>query len=226
MALAARICVLAAGLLAASCASQGDTFPGADERYDDVIHADLPLFRSGDAKVPWRFTDGESFGCTSNIEMGDWRLKRDRDADDEDPEWIRITQYGAFHCWAVFRREDERTALENAEAIPAFFVPLGAAKIGSKTKELWTLQIGVRPGSEYVLLARDAESKDVIQGFDVLRVVCPRERVRDAGAIEILRTRYCAINTVSDLKALARNMALQRRRGELIWAAKAPDERE
>lgn len=36
---------------------------------------------------------------------------------------------------------------------------------------------------------------------------CPRANVRDGGSLDILLTRYCAVNSRSELSRLARRMA-------------------
>lgn len=59
-------------------------------------------------------------------------------------------------------------------------------------------QIGARPGSIYLLLSR-GPAEGLIEKFNVLQVACPRDDVRDAGSLDILLTRYCAVDSRNEL---------------------------
>jgi hypothetical protein len=179
----------------------------SDEMAQDLLHSDLPIFgRGGDNEWPQHFSDGDSFGCTSRVAFGDW-VFRERDAEVEDDVlWYRFSNYGAFHCWANTFRADERAKLDGADFHPSFFAFLGSTRVNGRDAELWVVQIGARPGSEYLLLSRDP-AEGVIEKFNVLQTACPRGNVRNAGSLDILLTRYCAINSRSELVRLARRMA-------------------
>lgn len=210
---------LAAILVAALLFAPAANSQSVDEIADDLLHSDLPIFgRGGDNEWPQHFYDDDSFGCTSRVAFGDWAL-RERGAEVEDDVlWYRFSNYGAFHCWANTFRADERERLDGADFQPSFFVFLGSASVNGRGIELWTVQIGARPGSEYLLLSRDP-AEGLIEKFNVLQTACPRANVRDVGSLDILLTRYCAINSRSELLRLARRMAQHPPRGSLTRAS-------
>lgn len=111
-------------------------------------------------------------------------------------------------------RADKREKLDGADFHPSFFVFLGTTRVDGRDVELWTVQIGARPGSEYLLLSRDP-ADGLIEKFNVPQTACPRANVRDGGALDILLTRYRAINWRSELIRLARRMAQRPPRGSL-----------
>jgi len=84
---------------------------------------------------------------------------------------------------------------------PSFLVELG--RVG--TKELWALQMGARPGSDYILLARPA-GKGAIERFEVLQRRCPKARM-GGPSLDILMTGYCSLNTQGEMLGLAHRMA-------------------
>jgi len=151
---------------------------------------------------PQSFFNKKSFGCTSRVAFGDWLLS---EHDGEESTWFRVANYGVFHCFALVASASERRALEDVELEPSFFVLLGTAEIGGNERELWAIQIGGRPGSEYILLSRSPK-EGLIDSFEVLQSRCPSANVRDAGPIDILITRYCSLNTQAELLRLARQM--------------------
>lgn len=171
--------------------------------HTEVIHSDLPLFRdSGENMWPQPFYDDDSFGCVSRVAFGDWVL---REPDGEESAWYRVQNYGVFHCWALVGRTYERQQLDAAELKPTFFVLLGEVDTEEGERELWAAQIGARPGSEYLLLAR-SPAEGLIQSFEVLQTRCPPGTTRDAGSLDIIITRYCALNSQAELVRLARQM--------------------
>lgn len=195
----------------------------------DLVHSDLPLF--GDEtqdKWPQHFTDPDpdslGIGCTSRIAFGDWTFRQPAADADEEPttSWYRIRNYGVFHCYAVVGSADEREELAGATIQYSFFVLLGKTRDRSGPIELWALQMGGRPGSDYLLLSR-RPGNVIIKSFEVLQSACPRSNVRDAGGIDTLITRYCAINTRRELLALARRMARLRPLGTLTYVGEPED---
>jgi hypothetical protein len=178
-----------------------------DEMAGDLLHSDLPIFgRGGDNEWPQRFYDDNSFGCTSRVAFGDWAFRESGSEVEDDGMWYRFSNYGVFHCWANTFRADERATLDGADSQPSFFVFLGSVSVNGSDIELWTIQIGARPGSEYLLLSRNP-AEGLIEKFNVLQTSCPRANVRDAGSLDILLTRYCAVNSRGELIRLARRMA-------------------
>lgn len=211
--------LIGAGLLVLSAASV--QAQEADERHADLIHADLPLYGNQDAKWPRAFQSDDDFGCASRVRFGDWAF-REIGREAEDQSWYRFSNYGVFHCFAMVMQAEERDELNDAPARYAFFVPIGEARIDGRKIELWALQTGGRPGSEYLLLAREPD-KEVTQ-FTVLQRKCPRANVRDSGGIDILMTRYCAINSKGEMVALARAMARLEPLGTLTLVKEEADD--
>lgn len=184
----------------------------------DLIHADLPLFGSEtENKWPQAFTaDDGGFGCTSRVKFGIWKLSPA--GRDDDDQWYGVRNYGVFHCWANVASSSEKAALGHVNVQPAFFVLLEI----SGTSELWALQLGARPGSDYVLLRRSVD-KAIIGRFDVLQRDCSKTFRRKRPPLDILSTDYCAINTPQDLKSFARQMAKRPPLGHLVWVEDEKD---
>lgn len=190
----------------------------AEPAYQDLLHSDLPLWAGGqEGKWPRPFVDGDSFGCATRLEYGDWRYDELRS--DLDPMWYRLTNYGVFHCFMMVRSGYQRSALGGLEADFSFLVELGKADGGV---ELWALQRRGRPGADYLLLARRPVA-GAIKAFDVLQRQCPKDWVRDAGNIDILVTRYCAVGSRSDLIELARRMSRLPPLGRLTFVEAAEE---
>lgn len=198
----------------------------------ELIHSDLPIFAdAGDAKMwPQHFSEGEGkdwvFGCMSRVAFGDWELTGDWPEDEQITGWFRFQNYGAFHCYANFYEAYEREELGEGKFNSGFFVEIGSINIEGRKRELWVIQEGMRPGSDYLLLARDAGGEGTIKAFDLLQRKCPRGNVRDAGNIDIAYTRYCSINSRSELVSLAKRMARLKPIGSiaLVPNEKGPDE--
>jgi len=206
---------LAAILVAALLFVPSANSQSVDEIADDLLHSDLPIFgHGGDDEWPQHFYDDDSFGCTSRVAFGDWVFRERGTQDEDDLSWYRFSNYGVFHCWANTFRAYEREKLDGASFHPSFFVFLGSTRVDGAIVELWTVQIGARPGSEYLLLSRDP-AEGLIEKFNVLQTACPRANVRDGGSLDILLTRYCAIGSRSELVRLARRMAQHPPRGSL-----------
>lgn len=187
-----------------------------DELIADTIHSDLPLYTFGWKELwPRSFQSGDSFGCSSRVSFGDWRFTSAATRDQSEVSWERYSNYGVFHCAAVFQSADERPDLEEAPSRFGFFVQLGTARTTLGERELWAIQLGMRPGSQYRLLARPAGQKEAAIRFDVLQQRCPRQNVRQAENLDVWATRYCAINSRRELLALARKMVRLRPLGML-----------
>lgn len=192
------------------------------EMASDLLHSDLPLFGDEtEAKWPQAFADKESFGCSSRVAFGDWML-RAVDEEEDDADWYRVQNYGVFHCWAMVGSALRREELPGADLRPSFFVYLGVESREGLEVELWTIQMGARPGSDYLLLSR-VRSQDRIEKFDVLQTDCPRANTRDAGSVDILLTRYCAIDSRDQLLSLASRMVQRPPRGTLSFVGPGAD---
>jgi hypothetical protein len=173
----------------------------------DRIHSNLPLY-TFDWKNIWprSFYDEDGFGCTSRVAFGDWHFVPTETAEHEEEYWERFSNYGVFHCAATMRAPDDSDDLEDAQWEYGFFVRLGKATLRSVEWELWALQKGSLPGSEYTLLAREVEKEGLIEEFRVLQQRCPSDRLLEAEGLDIWNTRYCAINSRAELLSLGRKM--------------------
>lgn len=184
----------------------------------DLIHSDAPLWTPGNDKVwPRHFTDGDSFGCVHPIKLGLWRY--DAADGDFDDAWRRFDNYGVFHCWMNVSEGPDLKSFEKSR--PGFLVQLGSAG----GKELWVLQLGARPGSDYLLLARPPGT-GAIDRFEVLQRQCPKGRMRGGPSLDILLTRYCAINSRGEMLAFARWMAKLPALGVMTFESEPPKDDE
>lgn len=174
----------------------------------DRLHSDLPLYDFSFPDIwPQHFSDANGdFGCTSRVPFGDWRFTG---AEEESQIW-RMTNYGVFHCAMIFSEGVDSAELEKPETRYeyGFIVRLGTIRRNGNTVELWVLQRGTIPGSNYILLARDA-GPGKIESFTVLQRKCPsghERKLRGNANLDIWATRYCAINSRRDLLTLAKAM--------------------
>jgi hypothetical protein len=193
----------------------------------DRLHADLPLFTGkNDELSPRSYFERDSqdlsFGCVHRVPMGDWKYIEagDRGAEPR-VRWMRLLNYGAIHCAAYERWSDERSGLDGADAKPSWFVDLGRVTVNGTELEIWALQSGSRPGSDYLLLSRRS-SKGSIRRFDVLAADCPRRFVRRGDPIDVWRVDYCVIGSRSDLRSLAKEMAKRPAVGTLTFEGETP----
>lgn len=177
-----------------------------DGVFIEPIHSALPLYTFDWEQIwPRSFSSGDDFGCTSRVPFGDCRFTPDPSNDGGEEHWERFTNYGVFHCAAVMRTSEARSELDEARWEYGFFVWLGTARKGRAKWELWALQKGTVPGSEYTLLAREP-SDGRIERLTMLQQRCPSGRRLEAKGLDIWMTRYCAINSRSELLSLARRM--------------------
>jgi hypothetical protein len=167
---------------------------------DDLLHADLPLFDDETADKWPQSMGGDAIGCSTRVAFGNWIYRPS--SKDEDPLWYGFSNYGAFHCWALVGSANDEAGLATTDRRPSFFVLLSKdPKI-----ELWALQMGASPGSDYLLLSRKPGS-GIIRRFDVLQRDCPPSMLRRGRSIDILLTDYCAIDSRTSLIALAKAMS-------------------
>jgi len=232
------------GVLVA-CLALGDSIPalsqdnGAYVDKNAIIHSDLPLWGrgqdtdGGSAKRPsqelWPqhfYSDDGSFGCSTAVSTGVWRYLELRsrssgsDATLEPAGWYFFGNQGVYHCAATVANDYEEN-LDDARfghGALALFVNLGEMEFDGRSRELWAIQMGFTPGSDYLLLARDPTEPGIIRRFDMLQRICPKANLRTGGSIDSFLTDYCAINTREDMIALAHSMAKLEPLGELKWA--------
>lgn len=193
----------------------------ADELADDLIHSDLPLYDFEWQEFWPRGIDEPEViaGCTSRVAFGDWKFSPSSE-DWSNPYWLRVQNYGAFHCFANFYASDEKSGLEEGEFSRGFFVKIGDFKTGGQNQELWAIQEGTRPGSGYTLLSRQPK-EGLVTRFTVLQHRCPREKMRGLDVrIDIAPVEYCSINSRDELLEFAREMALLQPQGELVLSPK------
>ncbi len=191
----------------------------ASEPSDDLIHSDLPLWTDYRDLWPRPFATTNEFGCTHKIALGQWREQREERGAEE---WIRLGNYGASHCYLTEVRTYHPEGVSHSGFRYASLVDLGdAVGLGGPVR-LWALQSGARPGSDYLLLASQRD-QGPIRSFTILQRRCPKGRVRDGGQIDILLTRYCAINSPKELSNLARQMAWLPRLGRLTYVGPVPE---
>jgi hypothetical protein len=192
-----------------------------DEMTVERIHSALPLYTfDWEQTWPRSFSSGDEFGCTSRVAFGDWRFTPSPENSVGEQHWERFTNYGVFHCAAIMRTAEEQGELDESQWEYGFFVQLGTARKGSITWELWALQKGVVPGSEYTLLAREPGGA-TIERFTVLQQRCPFGTRVEVKGLDIWVTRYCAINSRAELLSLSRKMLALPALGVIERVAKA-----
>jgi hypothetical protein len=203
-----RLAVALAIAAAAAPLAAQDGDDGQGLRFvTELIHSDVPLYTFDWEDIwPRSFHADDSFGCESRIAFGDWRFQPDSANEYGSAYWHRIENYGVFHCAANLYTADERDELTDGEFERGFFVKIGEGSTASEKWELWVLQHGMIPGSSYTLLARAAGKHGMIENFRVLQRQCPRANMRAATGFDVWSTGYCAINSRSELIALAHKM--------------------
>lgn len=187
-----------------------------------ILHADTPLF-GDETEDKWpralSVEDSNDIGCASRVAFCDWQIQPSDP--DEDPFWYRISNYGVFHCWANAAQASAREALAHAEVAPSFFIFLGT----QGATELWTLQKGAVPGSDYLLLARE-RGDGIIRRFFLLQRDCAGQALRKGRQLDILNTRYCHVASPADLLGIARKMVKREPLGVLALVPDAKDDGE
>ena len=175
------------------------------------VHADLPLWIETENLYPRSFTDDDSFGCSGPVKFGNWKLTyrsetNEPDADAPDVEWLKIYNYGVFHCAYGFQWSYELKDLETTSAKLGHFVELGLVDTPSGKMDLWAMQSGFSPGSDYIFVTRPNNSNPNTP-YEVLDIQCPKKYIRAAGNIDIFRTDYCSINNKRSMRRFAKRMA-------------------
>ena len=213
-----RFCILAVLLLMHS----GPAF--AEEEYEwehTLIHSDLPLYDfEWENFWPRGFSSpGVIAGCDSRVAFGDWRFFPNPDDEfADDPSWYRISNYGVFHCAANIRTANELNELPAGDFSRGFFVKIGSAKNDGENWELWVLQQGMIPGSEYTLLARPQGDDGLVTSFTVLQSRCSKDHLLEAQNMDVWNTSYCKINSRRELLAYSQRMLKEPILGTLLLA--------
>jgi len=161
---------------------------------------------------PEHFTDAESFGCATPFRLGIYRSAGGMD--DTYPSYMRIDNYGVFHCALIFGTAEDLEDAEKAFEDHAWLIVLGTQKRpGGGEDELLALQIGVRAGSEYMIFKR---RKDVMSPtLEELDWRCPVGVERRTARLDIWVQDVCVISTKADLRRIAN--AAARRPAVIRW---------
>ena len=175
------------------------------------VHADLPLWTSFENLWPRSFSDDDSFGCSGPVRFGNWKLtylpeSDGADAYTPDPDWLKIHNYGVFHCAYGFTWAYDLEGLETESAKLGHMVELGSVETQNGKRILWAIQSGFSPGSDYIFLTR-LEASETDAPFDVLDIKCPKKHVRKTDHIDIFLTDYCSINDKRAMLKFAKRMA-------------------
>ncbi|MBO6525670.1 hypothetical protein [Erythrobacter sp.] len=201
------------GLAALLLLSAVPAVGGEDEKVYEweytLIHSDLPLYDFEWDDFWPRGMVGEDIiaGCETRVAFGDWQFTPNpADQFPHDPVWYRLSNYGAFHCATNIRTAPKRDELDEGPFSRGFFARIGEGRRDDRTFEIWVLQQGMIPGSEYTLLARNGGKDDLIRSFRVLQSRCPKSNLLKARNLDVWQTRYCKINDRHQLLRFARRM--------------------
>lgn len=172
------------------------------------IRSDLPLWGGSESRQPiWpqHFQDEYGFGCVSELKFGDWRFREADDNADGPFDWMRISNYGVFHCAARFGEAYTRDGLAHVHVELGYLVGLGEGRGASGPEQLYALQIGLH-ASRYLLLAAPTPAAGAeVERYRVLDPDCPHKAVRKGPTVEIFLTSYCAVADRATLIAMARD---------------------
>ena len=198
------ILLIASPVLAQSGAQWEDE---EEEFVAELIHSDLPLYTfEWENFWPRGFVGEGSFGCVTKVSYGDWQFTSNPAFEFGDSWWLRISNYGVFHCGANILEAYDREELVEGDFSRGFFVQQGEAEHDGKTLEIWALQRGMVPGSDYILLAREPK-EGLAEKFTVLQRRCPQGARRELeGGLDVWLTDYCAINSREELWDLSMAM--------------------
>lgn len=88
-------------------------------------------------------------------------------------------------------------------------------EVAGHSRESWVLQKRFVAGSDFVLLAREAQGRDLAARLTVLQRRSPRRRVRENDGTDSWTIRYRAVESRAELLALARRMLREEPLGRL-----------
>ena len=198
-----KLRAFAAGALLWSIPATAANSPEPAEIHADLIHSDEPLWTSADQLWPMHFSDSDSWGCASQFAVGDWQ---GAEGSDHSETWLRLQNYGVFHCAYIVKRASDRAYLDNAQSSYGWLVRVGKVDVRGAKRELWVFQSGSKPGSSYSFFAVE-RSKGIIKAAEELQRKCPAGHMRGGATIDVWGTQYCAVNSRAELVSLARRMA-------------------
>jgi hypothetical protein len=181
-----------------------------------LIHSDLPFTpKEGQSISPFQCGGSDGIASCSVFAMGNWRLHRlpcDIDCD----EWINLHNAGIFHPVYGFHRSWKKDDT-GADTDLAFIIRLTREK---EPVELYAIEIGLRPGSRYLLVARRPGTKGLVKNLDVLDARCEGDGTnwrRPPEPIDVFLTDYCAVATIDALERMARAALDRPRYATLDW---------
>lgn len=174
----------------------------------EYLHSDEPLFTMADDPWPRHFFEDDGFGCASIVPMGVWRRV---DAPGGNPQAdelsnvnrLRFRNYGAFHCAYLIDWSESDEADDWRDFDYGLIGGLGQVDEPDGKLDLYAIQSGFRPGSNYLLVAV-RPTKGLITQIIVLEPECPREWVRGKKPYDVWRADYCAVPDLAGLRRLAR----------------------
>jgi hypothetical protein len=172
------------------------------------LRSDSPLwtyrFERAPGIYPEHFYDGESFGCTIPMRLGVYH--RVPTGEETDESFVRIDNYGAFHCALIYGEAGQREDAEDAFEDHAWLIVLGRTPHpGGGEDELIALQIGVRNGSRYALFRRPV--RNTTTPLEELDWRCPRTAERRTATLDVWIQDVCVISSKAELRGIARAAA-------------------
>lgn len=179
-----------------------------------ALRSDSPLWtyqQERDAGLyPEAFTDKDGFGCSVPLRLGVYqRVPVDQQADDDsggEMSFVRIDNYGAFHCALVYGEADDRADVDTAFEDHAWLIVLDKIPRPDGGEDvLLALQIGIRNGSRYELFRRRAS--DLSAPLEELDWRCPATAEHRVAHIDIWVQDSCVVSSKSDLRGVARSAA-------------------
>ncbi len=182
-----------------------------------TLRSDLPLWHDDQGAediYPQYFFDEDTFGCVHLIRPGLYTFTP-RDAEHY-PEVWRLQNYGVFHCAMVYGLGDTVDEAASSFMDHAWIVKLGEVRQDEGTVRLLALQIGVRQGSEYVLLVHRVDDNSA-PSMDVLDAPCPANARRDQARIDLWRADNCVISSQDMLRTMAREALGRATLGQLTY---------
>lgn len=204
--------LLTGSVLAAHFGSVATAQTGSEVKFEEFeaaqIHSDVPIYTFNFEELWPRAIEGSEdviAGCTSRVSFGDWKFTPNAKSDGDDVWWLRISNYGVFHCAANLHNADEREGLDDGQFSRGLFARIGVEDVDDPKRELWVLQEGFAPGSDYLLLSR-VVNEDLVTSFTVLQRRCPIGAYREALGMDVWTTGYCSINSDTDMYRFANEM--------------------
>ena len=187
---------------------------GAAAEDELLIHSDLPFTpKEGQTISPYHCDAPDVIASCTEFPIGNWRMHRS-DCSDCD-EWIGLRMNGIFHPVYGFQRSFTKGDAGSVTDL-AFIIRLTRKR---EPVELYAIEIGLRTGSRYMLVARRGR-KERIENLDVLDARCDGEGAtwrRPPEPIDVFLTDYCAVATIDALERMAREALKRPRYATLDW---------